>query len=110
MGEPFIEPFGKGCIMKSYCLDGIYGIEIDLPDECAADLTAGGRDCEPEAREWIQDPRVAAQLDAIGTDAIIRALLETGAWTREELESDPDMTRCRAIWVAAGSPVEDDLE
>lgn len=96
--------------MRSYWLDGTYGIALELPDECAADLTAGGRDCEPEAREWIKDPRVAAQLDAIGTDAIVRALLECGAWDRDELESDPDMTRCRAIWVAAGSPIEDDPE
>lgn len=93
----------------AYCtIDGTYGTEIDLPADCIADLTAPG-DCESAARHWVEQPEIAAQLDAIGHASLARALRECGAWTDEEL-ADEESTRLRSIWIAAGSPVEPDEE
>lgn len=85
------------------CLDGIYGIGIELPQDAIDDLTAAG-DCEEAARHWVGRPEIAAQLDAIGHEAMVRALREYGAWTDEELV-DQEWTRLRAIWVAAGAVI-----
>lgn len=95
--------------MPACWLDGTYGIEIELPHECIADLTAIGRDCEPEARYWASQPDVAAQLDEIGHDVLVRSLRGYGAWSDEEL-ADREWTRLRAIWIAAGNRVSTDEE
>lgn len=92
--------------MTECCLDGTYGITIDLPDECVADLTASG-DCEEAARYWVKQPGIAAQLDKIGHDAMARALKAYGAWTDEEL-ADREWTRLRALWTAAGDVISDE--
>ena len=94
--------------MPSACLDGIYGIEIEMPDDMVADLSAAG-DCEGAARYWVDRPEIAAQLDAIGHEALVRALRECGAWTEEEL-ADEEWTRLRATWVAAGSVIEEESD
>lgn len=87
-------------------LDGTYGITIDLPEDCIADLNASG-DCEEAARYWVVQPKIASQLDEIGHDAMARALRDCGAWTDEEL-ADREWTRLRAIWVAAGNPLSEE--
>lgn len=94
--------------MPFACLDGIHGIEIEMPDDMIGDLTAAG-DCEGAARYWVDRPEIAAQLDAIGHEALVRALRECGAWTEEEL-ADEEWTRLRAIWVAAGSVIEEESD
>jgi len=86
--------------MKECCLDGLRGICISLPEEAVADLTRPG-EAEPAARYWAAQPAVAAQLDALGHDLLAAALLECGAWSAEELQ-DAELTRMRAVWVAAG--------
>lgn len=91
--------------MPFACLDGIYGIVIEMPQDMIDDLTAAG-DCEEAARFWVEQFEIAAQLDAIGHEALVRALRECGAWTDEEL-ADEEWTRLRAIWVAAGSVIEE---
>lgn len=92
--------------MPLCCLDGIYGIDIEMPRDAIDDLTAAG-DCEGAARYWVDRPEIAAQLEAIGHEAMARALRECGAWTDEEL-ADEEWTRLRAVWVAAGSVIEDE--
>lgn len=94
--------------MPFVCLDGIYGTEIEMPDDMIGDLTVAG-DCEGAARYWVDRPEIAAQLDAIGHEALVRALRECGAWTEEEL-ADEEWTRLRAIWVAAGSVIEEESD
>ena len=80
-------------------LDGLRGTMIDMPQEAIDALTAPGS-CDAAAAYWAE--QMADQLDAIGAKAIVEALIETGAWSREELEADPTLTRQRAVWVAAG--------
>lgn len=87
------------------CLDGLRGTTIDLPQEAIDDLTAPGS-CDSAAEYWSQSKPIADQLDAIGDAAVVLALIETGAWSREDLEADREVTRQRAVWVAAGSAEE----
>lgn len=92
--------------MPFACLDGTYGIEIEMPQAMIDDLTAAG-ECEEAARYWVGRSEIAAQLDAIGHEAMARALRECGAWTDEEL-ADEEWTRLRAIWIAAGCVIEEE--
>ena len=92
--------------MPFACLDGIYVIEIEMPQDMIDDLTTQG-DCEAAARYWVDRPEIARQLDTIGHAAIVRALQECGAWTNEEL-ADEEWSRLRAVWVAAGNVIEED--
>lgn len=91
--------------MVECCLDGIYGVFLYLPEDCVRDL-AGPGDVEGEARYWVEQPEIAAQLDAIGHAALVRALDECGVWTEEEL-ADVELTRLRALWVASGCPMDE---
>lgn len=94
--------------MVECCLDGIYGVFLYLPEDCVRDLTGPG-DVEDAARYWTEQPEIAAQLDAIGHDGLVRALRECGAWDDAGL-ADVEWTRLRALWVASGSPMDEPEE
>jgi hypothetical protein len=87
------------------CLDGLYGLFLTLPRECVRDLTGPG-DVGGAARYWAAQPEIAAQLDEIGHDRMVRALRECGAWSDEEL-ADAESTRIRSLWVASGCTEDD---
>jgi len=65
-------------------------------------VSVGGQDASPAVEVVLQDPKVIAQLDAIGVDKVRDELREYGAWGRKELKDDA-ANRERIIWIAGGN-------
>lgn len=74
-------------------------IQLQLTANQATEATPAGQDAQPYIDALKAQPEIAAQLDAIPTDAIRDYLRETGAWNAEELASDAD-NRDRLLWLA----------
>lgn len=87
------EPLFYGC----FC--GLRGLEIGMSLDDALSCSHAGS-CDDDVAALLSKPEIAAQLDAIGADAIRSALKEYGAWDDDELQDD-DQNRARALWLAA---------
>lgn len=71
---------------------------LDIPAEAVADCSHSGP-CDDDVAYWL--PRV--DFSAITRDALIAALREYGAWTREEFAEASDETlQSRMLWLACG--------
>lgn len=86
-----------GLIHGVFC--GLRGLEIAMTYNDAESASHSG-DCS-DAVEWLlQQPEIAAQLDAISAEQIREGLRDAGAWSEEELAND-EANRLRAVWLAA---------
>ena len=80
--------------------------ELELTKEQALLVSVGGQDAMPAVEVVLRDPKVIAQLDAIGFADIHDELYEYGAWDEDELTDDA-ANRERIIWIAGGNIRED---
>ncbi len=58
--------------------------------------------CDDDVIALMNEPEIAAQLDAIGPEAIRR---EVAQWSDWDTDSDED-NRMRLVWIAAGNIVD----
>lgn len=78
--------------------DGLRGNGIEMTYEDALSGSHQGS-CDEDVAYLVQKPAIAAQLDAIGADAIRAGLKDSGAYDAEEL-ADDEQNRHRAVWFA----------
>lgn len=81
------------------CFCGLRSLEIAMTMEDALRASHQGR-CDEDVAALTRKPSIAAQLDAIGADAIRDALAKYGAWDETDL-ADDQANRERAVWSAA---------
>lgn len=76
--------------------------ELELTKEQALSVSVGGQDASPAVEVVLQDPKIIAQLDAIGMANLRDELHEYGAWNHDEL-TDDTTNRERIVWIAGGN-------
>ncbi len=81
------------------CFDGLRGLEISMTLDDALSASHAGQ-CDDDVGALVQLPSIAAQLNAIGADAIRDGLRESGAYSDEDSLED-EQNRHRAVWFAA---------
>jgi len=81
--------------------------EIEMSMDQALSVSVPGQDAENAVNEVLRDPKIIAQLDAIGFASIRDELREYGAWDDDELADDADNQQ-RIIWIAGGD-IRDDF-
>ncbi len=81
--------------------------ELELTEEQALSVSVGGQDALPAVEVVLQDPKIIAQLNAIGIDNLRDELYEYGAWDNDELTNDATNQE-RIIWIAGGN-IRDDM-
>lgn len=80
-------------------------IELAMTLEQAQSASHQGQ-CDDDVRALSAEPAIAAQLESIDPQLLIRELREWGAWDDEEL-ADHDQNLQRFLWLAAADIAEE---
>jgi hypothetical protein len=84
----------------------LFEFELKLSD--AEDMSQSGP-VDAIVADYLNEPYIKQQLDAIPADKIRAELKEYGAWDAEEL-SDDEQNRARILWIASGNIRDGDYE
>lgn len=89
-------------------VDGNGYVGLEIPNDLV-DMCYHGGDCTYDVENALLDPFIRSQLDDITDEQLVNSLSEVWDNTKDVVNADRHTNEMRAVWIACGNIIEDNI-